>query len=61
MKQLRIEKKLTQQDLAVVIGVHRSTIGNMEDNRSKITKEQAQKIAKVLGLKEAEDIYVLGG
>ena len=44
LKELRKEKKLTQKELAKIIGVHYRTLQNWEDGTSNIKPEKAKKL-----------------
>lgn len=44
----RKNNRITQKELAVIIGVSRRTIINWENNRKKISKKNKEKIKKYL-------------
>ena len=46
-----MSKKLTQEELAVLCGVKRTTITEIENGNSRPSVETAKAIAKVLGFK----------
>ena len=48
LQKVRIEKKLTQQQLADECGVVRQTISEIENGRNKPSVELAKKLGKVL-------------
>jgi len=49
MKLARIEKELSQEDLAIIIGVTRQTIGMIENGKYNPTLKLCLKICKTLG------------
>lgn len=50
LKQKRIEKGYTQEELAKVLGINRTTIAKYESNRTKrLTADQLQPFCEVLG------------
>lgn len=51
LKDKRMSKKLTQEELAVLCGVKRTTITEIENGNSRPSVETAKAIAKVLGFK----------
>lgn len=57
LKELRQEKKLTQKELAKIIGVHYRTLQNWEDGTSNIKPEKAKKLADYFGVSVG---YLLG-
>jgi transcriptional regulator with XRE-family HTH domain len=50
----RLKKKLSQEELADVTGVHRTYIGMIERAEKNITLENIEKIAKALNLSISE-------
>ena len=50
IKELRKEKGYTQDDLAVLADIARSTLGNIETARNDVTVSKIDKIAKAFGL-----------
>lgn len=50
LKELRKAKKLTQKELAKIIGVHYRTLQNWESNESQIKPDKAQKLADFFGV-----------
>lgn len=48
VKELRLEKHLSQEELASIAGVHRTYIGMIERAEKNITLENIEKIAKAL-------------
>ena len=57
LKELRQEKKLTQQELAKEIGVSKLTILNWEKGEPQIKSEKAQQLADIFGVSVG---YLLG-
>lgn len=51
LKELRKEKKLTQEELAIKCGVIRQTISEIECGRKKPSIKLAKKLEKVLDVK----------
>ncbi|MCW3491612.1 helix-turn-helix transcriptional regulator [Dethiobacter alkaliphilus] len=58
IKDLRKQKNLRQEDLAVKLGVTRQTINAVENNKYNPTLELAMKLAKLLET-PVEDIFQL--
>jgi DNA-binding XRE family transcriptional regulator len=56
MKQWRLMKGKTQEQLALECGVHRNTYASWEENPEKITIENAKKVSKALG-ESIDDIF----
>lgn len=50
LKELRTSKKLTQAQLAKLIGVNQSTVGHLENGRMQISDRIADKIWEVFGV-----------
>ena len=50
IKELRISKKLTQAQMASLIGVSHATIGHIENGRMKISDKVANKIWELFGV-----------
>ena len=57
LKELRQEKKLTQEELARDIGVHYRTLQNWENGESQIKPEKIQQLADFFGVSVG---YLLG-
>ncbi|GIQ63591.1 transcriptional regulator [Paenibacillus cisolokensis] len=57
IKELRLERKLTQQQIAEKLGMGRSNFGHIENDRVTPTAEDLQKIADIL---ETSTDYLLG-
>ena len=57
LKELRQEKKLSQQELAKNSGVHYRTLQNWENGESQIKAEKAQELAEYFGVSVG---YLLG-
>ncbi len=53
---LRTQKKITQVELATLVGVSRQTIHQLETNKSVASLELAYKISKVFDL-TIEDVF----
>ncbi|WP_341418551.1 helix-turn-helix transcriptional regulator [Caloranaerobacter ferrireducens] len=60
LKLARIEKNLTQEQLAELVGVTRQTIGLIEKGKYNPTLKLCLKIAKVLD-KGLDDLFWIGG
>ncbi|MGT2749569.1 helix-turn-helix transcriptional regulator [Streptococcus dentasini] len=58
LKELRKAKKMSQEELAQLIGVRRETIVHLENNRYNPSLEMALKIAEIFQL-PVEDIFQL--
>ncbi|WP_336517474.1 helix-turn-helix transcriptional regulator [Pollutibacter soli] len=58
LKEIRISKSITQQDLADLVQVSRQSIISIETNRYTPSILLSLKLAKVLG-KKVEDIFYL--
>ncbi|HFH9171348.1 TPA: helix-turn-helix transcriptional regulator [Streptococcus agalactiae] len=58
LKQVREDIGMTQQELAIRMGVRRETIGHLENNRYNPSLEMALKIVKIFDMK-IEDIFQL--
>ena len=58
LKELRKAKKMSQQELAQVVGIRRETIVHLENNRYNPSLEMALKIAEIFQL-PVEDIFQL--
>ncbi len=58
VKQARMEKQLTQSELAVLLGVSRQTIHSIESSRYVPSTVLALKLAQVLG-KAVEQLFQL--
>ncbi|MGO9535118.1 MAG: helix-turn-helix domain-containing protein [Syntrophobacteraceae bacterium] len=54
VRQERTTRKLSQEQLAELAGVHRTYIGMIERGEKNITLENIEKLAKALGLKPEE-------
>lgn len=51
VRQERLKRKLSQEEFADIVGVHRTYIGMIERAEKNITLENIQKISKALGVK----------
>lgn len=51
VRQLRLDKGLSQEGLADLCGLHRTYIGTIERGEKNVTIETANKLAKALGVK----------
>ncbi|MCD6443271.1 MAG: helix-turn-helix transcriptional regulator [Thermotogae bacterium] len=58
LKEIREEKKITQEKLANLVGVTRQTIINIEKGKYKPTVLLALKISRVLNCR-VEDLFIL--
>ncbi len=54
IRKKRVEKKLSQEDFAELVGVHRTYIGMLERAEKNITLLNIEKIAKALNISIAE-------
>jgi transcriptional regulator with XRE-family HTH domain len=54
IKHIRLEKKMSQQTLADLVGVDRSTISRIENNEIETTIDNGIKIAKALNISISE-------
>lgn len=57
VKELRKLMGLTQQQLSKLTGIPRSTLGEIEIHKRVLHKEQIETLAKVFGLRDAEDLF----
>ncbi len=57
VRELRTEKKLSQEALAMSCKLHRTYIGNVERGEKNISLENIEKIAKALEVK-VSDLFV---
>lgn len=55
LRQLRVMRKMTQEDLAAAADIDRSYISEIENERYSVSVDQIEKLADVLGV----DIYQL--
>jgi len=58
VREIRQSKKMTQEELAKTIGVTRQTIASLENGRYSPSIIVAYRIAKVLGYKLIEDVFI---
>lgn len=49
MKQWRLAKEISQEDMAKMCGVHRNTYASWEENPENISVKNAKTIARALG------------
>ena len=54
LREVRIKKKLSQGDVARILGVHRSYISGLERGRRNPSLLTIQKVAKALGVSAKE-------
>ena len=54
LREVRIKKKLSQGDVARILGVHRSYISGLERGRRNPSLLTVQKVAKALGVKSSD-------
>jgi len=57
IRELRKENKVTQDDLAVAVGVTRQTIISLENGKYNASLQLAYKISKYFGMR-IEDIFI---
>lgn len=57
--ELRKKRKLTQEELAAIVGVTRQTIIALEQGRYNPSLQLAHDIAKALGKRHVEDVFKL--
>lgn len=50
LRAYRMEKGLSQEDFAEVVGVHRTYMGGLERGERNLTLQSLERIAEVLGL-----------
>lgn len=50
VRYLRIEKKLSQRELAQLAGLHQSQVSKIEGGSRKVTAEELKKLATALGV-----------
>lgn len=48
LKKIRIDRKLTQQELADMVGIYRKDISNYENGKHEMRVDLAKRIGKVL-------------
>lgn len=58
IRQYRLEKGITQQELADLVGVTRQTINALENARYNPSLLLAYHITKILGKNSIEDIFI---
>ena len=56
VKKLRIEKGISQEELARLCGVHRTYMGLIERGKANVSIDNIEKIAEILWLKKYSDI-----
>lgn len=56
MKFLRTRKKITQVEMAEILGLHQTAISRVEDGKQNLTPLQLWNLAETLGVK-IEDLY----
>jgi transcriptional regulator with XRE-family HTH domain len=54
LKEIRLKKKLSQGDIAEILGVHRTYISGLERGRRNPSLLTVQKVAKALGISPKE-------
>lgn len=59
LRDLRKSKGWTQQEFAVLTGLSRGTIANMETGRQAVSAHQAFLLASTLGLRRVDELYPL--
>lgn len=50
IRELRVERDMKQEELALIAGISRSHLANIEQGNKKMTLETAKKIADALGI-----------
>ena len=55
IRELRISKKLTQEQLAKLLGISRGTVGQLESGRMKVSDRIADKVWEVFGVEIGVD------
>lgn len=55
IRELRISKKLTQDQFAKLLGVSRGTVGQLESGRMKVSERIADKVWEVFGVEIGVD------
>lgn len=53
----RLKRKLSQEEFADIVGVHRTYIGMIERAEKNITLENIEKISRALGVKISDLFY----
>ncbi len=56
LRKLRIERKMSQEEFAWLIGVHRTYLGQVERAEKNITLKNIEKIAKALNI-DPKDLF----
>ena len=51
---LRVDKNLSQERLAILAGVHRTYISNIERGRTNVSYKNIEKLADALGVSKGE-------
>ena len=54
LRAYRMEKGLSQEDFAEVVGVHRTYMGGLERGERNLTLQSLERIAEVLGVEPRE-------
>lgn len=54
VKEIRLDKKMSQGDLAKILGVHPTYISGIERGVRNMTLKNIEKLAKALGVKVAD-------
>lgn len=54
LRELRLKKKMSQGDLAIILGVDRAYISNIENGRMNPTLSTLEKIAVAFGISSSE-------
>ncbi len=56
VRHFRTKKKLSQEELAEIAGIHRTYIGQIESGKRNIALKNVAKLAKALGVK-VKDLF----
>lgn len=54
LRAYRLERGLSQEDFAEVVGVHRTYMGGLERGERNLTLQSLEKIAEVIGVEPEE-------
>lgn len=54
LRAYRLEKGLSQEDFAEVVGVHRTYMGGLERGERNLTLQSLERIAEVIGVEPGE-------
>ena len=54
LRAYRMERELSQEDFAEVVGVHRTYMGGLERGERNLTLQSLERIAEVIGVEPVE-------